>query len=217
MWSMGATGVLAVAFFILALVMTIVAAKKELAITITSMSANIAVLEGNVAEELERKRQARPDIKAEINIALRDRFNESGLCLVHVHFVNTGGDPVTIKRVHLIHHQGNGKFVAILFNKRQIVKGREKWISLAEIDGRTRRRETVATDEILDILDSIRSAALVKGHARIGWLAFEIPYCSNECECPSLSLLIEDSFGEMHPNAASLVPFDYGVTFNEGR
>lgn len=211
-WSVNVTEILALAFLVLAMALTIVDTKKERATTVFSLGTKIGMLERSLAEELEKQRQAKPNIKAEINLVLRDQFR--GLCLLHTHFINTGNDPVTIKRIYLIHQQGDGKFVSIPFGKRRIVRAGQKRISLA-LSGRelSRKTESIVTDEVIDILDSLRSSALVKGHARIGWLAFEIPYFSNELESPSLSLLVEDSFGEFHPGSVSIKTYEYGATF----
>lgn len=161
---------------------------------------------------LEIARNVKPNIKADIDVARRDPYN--GLCFLHVHLVNTGEESVTIRKVDLIDHTGNGRFAPVLFKKRLIAESEEVHITFSANEREISRTEFRLPVEAVDILDSLRTSPLVKGSARTGWLAFQIPYFKNECSCPSLSLQMEDSFGVEHNGQAAIMPFEYGATFS---
>lgn len=190
-WSVKATGALAVAFLILAVLMTIVDLKKE---------------NSNLKLVIER---SKPKFRADIDCVVRNILNE-GHFFVHVHVVNLNDGSASIRRVSLKNHTTGELFPSLRFDKCFVLRGGEKKLSatLTE-DGALTIKQSQSKDEVSDLLENLK-LPLTKGDGKDGWLLFQKAYSVQETESPSLSLQLEDAFGETHEGVAVNERYEYG-------
>jgi hypothetical protein len=190
-WSVKATGALAIAFLILAVLKTIAELKKE-----------------NAALKLASER-SKPRFQAEIDSVVRNVLNE-GHFFVHVHMVNVNDGSASIRRVSLKNHTTEELFPSLRFDRCFLLRNGEKRLSatLTE-DGTLTTKESRSKDEVADLWESLK-LPLTKGDGKAGWLLFQKAYSLQGTESPSLSLQIEDAFGGIHDGNTVDGPYEYG-------
>jgi hypothetical protein len=157
---------------------------------------------------LEVAKNAKPQFKADIDCVVRDVLNE-GHFFVHAHIVNLTSVSASIRRVSLKNHTTGELIPALRFDKCFVYREGETRLSATlTADGTFSRKESRIKDEIADILQSL-TLPLIRGEGKRGWLLFQKAYSLQETEAPSLSLSLEDAFGDRHDSECVSGRYEY--------
>lgn len=165
----------------------------------------VALEQGKVA------RNAGPNLRSNIVEVLRDA-ESGGRFFVHAYLVNASDNSATIKKVSLINHMTGRVLEAVPFKTVNLYTNSkiEFHISVNEqgVKSEHLKRSPI---QLPDLLDSLKSEALLKGNGKDGWLCFKQPYDLKEMDTTSFSLEIEDAFGNLHKSLPLETTYQLGA------
>ena len=158
-------------------------------------------------------KNARPQLKLDIDCALRDPTDPNGLIFIHLHAVNLTDVSTSLRTISL-KNQSTGEILrACPFNKRSLFMNAIK-TSIAVTEQNYSRKEARIKEEFSDLLGVLKSP-LTKGDGKEGWIAFHKFPKLLEDENPPLSLLVEDAFGGTHESQVKNIPIEMGSITRE--
>src|ERR1035437_5481280 len=150
----------------------------------------------------------RPNLKLDIDCALRDPTDPNGLLFLHVHVVNLTGVSTSLRTISL-RNQSTGEVLrACPFNKRSLFMNAIK-TSVIGTEQDYSRKDARIKEEFTDLLGVLKSP-LLRGDGKEGWIAFHTFFSLSEKENLSLSLHIEDAFGGTHESQITNIPVEMG-------
>ena len=145
-------------------------------------------------------------------IEVQDTLLLGGHLFTHIHIVNEADTSVSVRRVSLTNSTTGKEFRAQPFGKASLMKKGKIKVEMQWSLEESHTKESRVFDQFDDLLNSLTTKPLVKGEGRSGWLLFQGHHCSQpSLSALSLSMHVEDAFGDMHDSQVMDIPAEYGV------
>ena len=169
-----------------------------------------------VANETEarlKEKSLKPEFRTKIDCAIWDHTNGDRL-YVHVQIVNASEASSTIRRIALRSPSTGEAFNALPFTKASLMRRGQSRLDVSINEGEfTSYKTSKILDPFSDSLERLTSSTFVRGEGKKGWLMFPLRHSFESGTSLTLTLSIEDAFGDLHESEPSSVPVDFGSVF----